>query len=70
VEPSIEATLTKKGIWRDEDVQNEYIKLSIVARVSILVRDLRNRKGLRVTIFIGLFSHIKATDGGDYFTFL
>lgn len=37
VEPSIDATRTKKGIWRDEEVQNEYIKLSIVGHSSIRV---------------------------------
>ena len=37
VEPSIDATRTKKGIWRDEEVQKEYIKLSIAGQVSLRV---------------------------------
>lgn len=32
--PSIDAILTKKGICNEEEVQNEYIKLSILGRGS------------------------------------
>jgi hypothetical protein len=34
VEPSIDATRTKNGICNDEEVQNEYIKFSILGTCS------------------------------------
>jgi hypothetical protein len=47
VEPSIDDTRTKNGICRDEEVQKEYIKLSILGHAQRV-----NRSGDLLVIYV------------------